>query len=164
MQPAGDRGLPDHRVPRERLIAIITNNFVPCNGRFPTLIAIITMFFCRYQGVHSLCQPLLTLFIVLSVFLTLIISKLLSMTVSKGDAILLRSGAASLPASPDWAGDYPFRLRPDLVRTGAGQWHGRPAYGVSIWIMANVQVGRSTLLPIVPGFWTPLPGFLGWTG
>lgn len=31
--------------PRERLIAIITNNFVPCNGRFPTLIAIITMFF-----------------------------------------------------------------------------------------------------------------------
>ena len=31
--------------PRERLIAILTNNFVPCNGRFPTLIAIITMFF-----------------------------------------------------------------------------------------------------------------------
>ena len=30
--------------PRERLIAIITNNFVPCNGRFPTLIAVITMF------------------------------------------------------------------------------------------------------------------------
>ncbi|MBO0477269.1 ferrous iron transporter B [Vagococcus sp. DIV0080] len=31
--------------PRERLIAIITNNFVPCNGRFPILIAVITMFF-----------------------------------------------------------------------------------------------------------------------
>ena len=36
--------------PRERLIAIITNNFVPCNGRFPTLIAIITMFFIGTAG------------------------------------------------------------------------------------------------------------------
>ncbi len=36
--------------PRERLIAIITNNFVPCNGRFPTLIAIITMFFVGAAG------------------------------------------------------------------------------------------------------------------
>ena len=31
--------------PRERLLAILTNSFVPCNGRFPMLIAILTMFF-----------------------------------------------------------------------------------------------------------------------
>ena len=36
--------------PRERLIAILTNNFVPCNGRFPTLIAIISIFFVGAQA------------------------------------------------------------------------------------------------------------------
>ena len=65
--------------PRERLIAILTNNFVPCNGRFPTLIAIITMFFAGSGGLHSLWSALLLVgLIILSVFLTLIISKLLS--------------------------------------------------------------------------------------
>ena len=40
--------------PRERLIAMLTNSFVPCNGRFPTLTALITMFFCRNCRRHSL--------------------------------------------------------------------------------------------------------------
>ena len=31
--------------PRERLIAILTNSFVPCNGRFPTILAVLTIFF-----------------------------------------------------------------------------------------------------------------------
>lgn len=45
--------------PRERLIAMITNNFVPCNGRFPTLIAIISMFLWAYPEVPltPCCQP-----------------------------------------------------------------------------------------------------------
>ena len=38
--------------PREQLIAIITNNFVPCNGRFPILIAVITMFFTGFLLAH----------------------------------------------------------------------------------------------------------------
>lgn len=40
--------------PRERLIAILTNNFVPCNGRFPTLISIISMFFAF--GITGVCR------------------------------------------------------------------------------------------------------------
>ena len=45
--------------PRERLIAILTNNFVPCNGRFPTLIAMIAMFFVAGGGASEprCCQP-----------------------------------------------------------------------------------------------------------
>ena len=73
--------------PRERLIAMITNNFVPCNGRFPTMIAIITMFFVgSAAGAFSsvLSAAILAGVIVLGVLMTLLISKILSATVLKG--------------------------------------------------------------------------------
>ena len=73
--------------PRERLIAILTNVFVPCNGRFPTLISIITMFFVAqsfgaFSSVVSSC--ILTAVILLGVGVTFAVSKLLSATVLKG--------------------------------------------------------------------------------
>lgn len=73
--------------PRERLIAMITNNFVPCNGRFPTLIAILSMFFVGVSG--GLTQSvgsalLLTILILLGVFMTFLVSKILSQTILKG--------------------------------------------------------------------------------
>ena len=68
--------------PRERLIAILTNSFVPCNGRFPTLIAIITMFFAASfsfgSGIAS-CL-LLTLVILLGITATLLVSSCLLYT------------------------------------------------------------------------------------
>ena len=73
--------------PRERLIAIITNNFVPCNGRFPTLIAIITMFFVGtgvFWGSSLVSTLILMAFILLGIFMTFFISRLLSQTVLKG--------------------------------------------------------------------------------
>lgn len=60
--------------PRERLIAILTNVFVPCNGRFPTLIAIITMFFIGTKsGLFSsiMSVSILTLVIILRYFFNL---------------------------------------------------------------------------------------------
>lgn len=73
--------------PRERLIATITNVFVPCNGRFPTLIAILTMFFIGTAGGFgsSVLSALgLTIIIVFGVMMTLLISKILSKTILKG--------------------------------------------------------------------------------
>ena len=73
--------------PRERLLAILTNNFVPCNGRFPTLIALITMFFLgTSHGVFSsiLSALLLTGVIVLGVGMTFFVTRLLSATILKG--------------------------------------------------------------------------------
>ena len=67
--------------PRERLIAMITNSFVPCNGRFPTLIAIITMFFVSTAGgfgASVLSSMLLVAVIVFGVLMTFAVSKLLS--------------------------------------------------------------------------------------
>ena len=73
--------------PRERLIATITNNFVPCNGRFPTLIALITMFFAGISGgIISICHfdTYADGVIVLGVAATVITSRILSATLLKG--------------------------------------------------------------------------------
>ena len=75
--------------PRERLIAILTNNFVPCNGRFPTLIMLATVF------VAAAFPPALTSFIaagtvvvivLIGVAFTFLMSWMLSRTVLKGEA------------------------------------------------------------------------------
>ena len=73
--------------PRERLIAILTNNFVPCNGRFPTLIAIISMFFVGVNagpGKSLLAAVMLTGVILLGVVMTFWVSRFLSATILKG--------------------------------------------------------------------------------
>lgn len=72
--------------PRERLLAIITNNFVPCNGRFPTLIAIITMFFVSSAGLFSsvLSAIFLTGIILLGIVMTFIVTSIFLKHYSKG--------------------------------------------------------------------------------
>lgn len=69
---------------KERLLAIITNSLIPCNGRYPTLIAIITMFFITTsRGILSsfTCALILVLLILLSIIITLLSNKLLSHTI-----------------------------------------------------------------------------------
>ena len=152
--------------PRERLIAMITNNFVPCNGRFPTLIAIITMFFVGVSGgaVDScLSALLLTVFIVLGVFMTFAASKFLSMTVLKG---IPSSFTLELP---------PYR-RPQIGKVIVRSIFDRTLFvlgraivvaapaGLLIWVMANVQVGGLTLLAHCSGFLDPFARLLGMDG
>ncbi|HWQ51585.1 MAG TPA: ferrous iron transport protein B [Terriglobales bacterium] len=152
--------------PRERLIAIITNNFVPCNGRFPTLIAIITMFFAGTAGgglASALSTLMLTGVIVLGVVMTLLISKLLSKTILKG---LPSSFNLELP---------PYRrpqlgrviLRSILDRTlfvlGRAVVIAVPA-GLLIWILANTNVGGASLLAQCAAFLDPFARSLGMDG
>lgn len=73
--------------PREKLIAILTNAFVPCNGRFPFLITIASIFIASYfsGAFSSLISTLVVLgVILLGIILTLLISKILSKTILKG--------------------------------------------------------------------------------
>ncbi|HWP80485.1 MAG TPA: ferrous iron transport protein B [Candidatus Acidoferrum sp.] len=152
--------------PRERLIAIITNNFVPCNGRFPTLIAIITMFFAGTAGgglASALSTLMLTGVIVLGVVMTLLISKLLSKTILKG---LPSSFNLELP---------PYRrpqigrviLRSILDRTlfvlGRAVVIAAPA-GLLIWILANTDAGGASLLARCAAFLDPFAALLGMDG
>lgn len=73
--------------PREKLVSILTNSFMPCNGRFPFLICIATIFIGSYfaGAMQSIVSTLAVLaIIILGIILTLIISKLLSKTILKG--------------------------------------------------------------------------------
>ncbi len=152
--------------PRERLIAMITNNFVPCNGRFPTMIAIITMFFIGgAAGPFStvLSAGILSGIILLGILMTLIISKILSLTILKG---IPSSFTLELP---------PYR-RPQIgkviVRSifdrtlfvlGRAAAVAAPA-GLIIWLMANITVGDMTLLSHCSGFLDPFARVIGLDG
>lgn len=153
--------------PRERLIAILTNNFVPCNGRFPTLIAIITMFFAGAAAsgmIRSVISVLLlTGVILIGVSMTLIISKLLSLTVLKG---MPSSFILELP---------PYRtpqigkviVRSILDRTifvfGRAVSVALPA-GAVIWLMANIKFYDVSILRYCSNFLDPFARFIGLDG
>lgn len=152
--------------PRERLIAIITNNFVPCNGRFPTLISIITMFFIGSTsglGASLLSTLLLTSVILLGVLMTFAVSFALSKTILKG---VPSSFTLELP---------PYR-RPQVVQVivrsifdrtlfvlGRAAAVAAPA-GLLIWCMANLTVGGQSLLAHCSGFLDPFARLLGLDG
>jgi ferrous iron transport protein B len=152
--------------PRERLIAILTNNFVPCNGRFPTLIAVITMFFAAavagpFQSAVSAVT--LTAVIIFGVFMTMLISKLLSKTILKG---MPSSFNLELP---------PYR-RPQIGRVIVRSIFDRTLFvlrravvvaapaGLLIWLLANLHVGGMSLLAQCAGFLDPFARLLGIDG
>ena len=66
---------------RDRLLAILTNSFIPCNGRFPFLITIISIFM---SDNYLIAATYLVLFISFSIFLSFIVTYLLSKTILKG--------------------------------------------------------------------------------
>ena len=152
--------------PRERLIAIITNSFVPCNGRYPTLILLITIFFIG-EGDGPLASVLsalcLTGVILLGIGATLLVSRILSATLLRG---VPSAFALELP---------PYRrpqvgqvlVRSVLDRTlfvlGRAAAVAAPA-GVVIWLMANTAVGDTTLLARCAALLDPLGRLLGMDG
>ena len=99
--------------PRERLIAILTNSFAPCNGRFPLLIFLCAVFFDAGSAGGAL---LLTSVIAGSVLLTLAASRLLSAFFLRGLPSLVRAGASALPRAAAGQGDRAQRARPHGVR------------------------------------------------
>ena len=152
--------------PRERLIAILTNSFVPCNGRFPTLISIITMFFIGSNaGTFSsfLSVLILVLVILLGIFLTFVVSKILSKTLLKGEP---SSFTLELP---------PYRtpqvgkviVRSLLDRTlfvlGRAVLVAVPA-GILIWILANVEISGVSILAHCTNFLDPFASLFGLDG
>ncbi|MPM87783.1 Fe(2+) transporter FeoB [bioreactor metagenome] len=152
--------------PRERLIAIITNSFVPCNGRFPTLIALITIFFAGTAGGSggSILAALLLLgVLVLGVLMTFVVSRLLSATLLRGvpSAFALELPPYRMP-----------RIRQVLVRSvldrtlfvlARAAAVAAPA-GLVIWLLANVTAGGVSLLAHCTAFLDPFARLLGLDG
>lgn len=159
--------------PRERLIAILTNSLVPCNGRFPTLITLISLFFMGgFQASKNGTLPIppslatalfLTGLILLGIGATLLSSLILSKTLLRG---MPSSFTLELP---------PYRkpqfgkiiVRSVLDRTlfvlGRALLVAAPA-GLIIWLLANIKWGGISLLSYLSGFLDPAGRLLGMDG
>ena len=152
--------------PRERLIATLTNVFVPCNGRFPTLIAL-AMIFVGGSVALSLSSAVATLavagLVVFGIAITLFVSWLLSKTLLRGTP---SSFTLELP---------PYRrpqiaqviLRSILDRTifvlTRAMIIAAPAGGI-IWILANTHIGDTSILAALAGWLDPFAHHMGLDG
>ncbi len=150
--------------PRERLIALLTNSFTPCNGRLPLLITLIALFFGVAGGAGGAVEALfLAGLMLLSFAMTLTASKLLSKTLLRG---VPSSFALELP---------PYR-RPQVGRVlvhsvvdrtlfvlGRAAAVAAPA-GVVIWCMGNLTWEGESLLVHCSGFLDPFARLFGLDG
>ena len=152
--------------PRERLIAIITNNFVPCNGRFPTLIAIATIFVggaVASQFSSIVATLFVTLLVILGIVVTLIVSKFLTKTFLKG-----------VPSS--FTLELPSYRRPQIGRVIYTSLIDRTIFvlaravaialpaGIVTWILANIMVGDQSVLLHAVSFLDPFARVIGMDG
>jgi len=150
--------------PRERLLAVLTNNFAPCNGRFPALIVMLTLFFAGSGALSSLgAAGLLTGVILIGVAATFLATRLLSATVLRG---VPSSFTIEMP---------PYRapqvgrviVRSIFDRTlfvlGRAAAVAAPA-GLLLWGLANLQVGGISLMGRCTVFLDPVGRLMGLDG
>ncbi|MCR4432107.1 MAG: ferrous iron transport protein B [Tepidanaerobacteraceae bacterium] len=151
--------------PRERLIAILTNNYVPCNGRFPTLIAMAMIFIAGGEGKYRAVVAAISIIgvIILGIIITLFVSKILSATMLKG---LPSTFALELP---------PYR-KPQIGRIIVRSIYDRTIFvlgravmvaapaGLITWILANTYAGDASLLHHCATFLDPFARMLGLDG
>jgi ferrous iron transport protein B len=151
--------------PRERLIATLTNNFVPCNGRFPTLIALSTVFLLSRSGFAYGLLPVLTVtgLVVFSIIVTLLVSYLLSKTILKG---IPSTFTLELP---------PYRI-PRIGRVLYTSIIDRTIFvlaravmvaipaGAITWILGNIYIGDLSLIGHGAQFFNPLAKLIGLDG
>ena len=147
--------------PRERLLAILTNSLVPCNGRFPLLITLVTLFFA---GGSSLLQAaIMTAAVAAAVGATLGVTALLSATVLRGQSSAF---ALELPSyRVPQVGKVLVRSALDrtLFVLGRAAAVAAPA-GMVLWILANSRTGSGTLLTCLARALEPMGTFLGLDG
>lgn len=133
--------------PRERLIAIITNNFALCNGRWPTQILIASIFLGTMVPAHwagLVAAGAVTSVALLGMVFTLIVSWVLSKSVLQGEV-----SAFSLELPPYRPPAILRTLYTSLIdRTLFVLWRAIvfaiPA-GAVIWLIANITVGDGSL-------------------
>ncbi len=152
--------------PRERLVAILTNNFVPCNGRFPTLIMLSTVFVAASfpPAVASLVAAGSVLgIVVIGALFTLVVSWTLSRTILRGEA-----SAFTLELPPYRRPGVMRILYTSLIdRTLFVLWRAiltaAPA-GAVIWLLANINVSGISLATRIADFLDPLGWAIGLDG
>ena len=152
--------------PREKLIAILTNNFVPCNGRFPTLIAVSTVFFAvtSYKALNNVIPALaVTFMIIIGIGITLLVSYILSKTILRG---VPSTFTLELP---------PYRV-PKIGRVLYSSIIDRTIFvlsravviaapaGAITWLISNITVGDVSILTHISDFLDPFAKLMGLDG
>lgn len=151
---------------RERLLAILTNVFVPCNGRFPLLITIATVFVGGIGisfGASFLATLTVLIVILIGIFMTLFITKLLSKTILNG-----KPATFTLELPPYRKPQFgSIIVRSILDRTlfvlGRAIIVAAPA-GLVIWMLANVNINELSLLEYIANFLNPFANLMGLDG
>ena len=150
--------------PRERLMAMLTNCFVPCNGRFPILISIITMFIIIGGSNSSFISAvLLTIVILFGIIMTFVISKILSKTLLKG-----------LPSA--FTLELPAYRKPQITKVIIRSIFDKTIFvlkrailisapaGLVIWLLTNININDISLLKRCTDFLDPLGHLIGLDG
>ncbi len=152
--------------PREKLIAILTNSFVPCNGRFPFLITVAIIFISgTVSGIFSglVAAIVVMLVVLLGILLTLLVSKILSKTILKG---LPSSFTLELPPyrTPQ-IGEILVRslLNRTLFVLGKAISIAAPA-GLVIWLFSNINIGSLSILDFIATELDPFAKVIGLDG
>ncbi len=150
---------------RDRLLAILTNNFVPCNGRFPSLIVLSVIFISglSIQSTSFFSAALVVVAVVSSVFVTLLVTRILSGTLLKGN------GASLVLELPQYR-------RPQFTRVIVKSFFDRTVFvlaravvvaapaGLCVWILQNIHIGGYSLLYQISNFLDPFGRILGMDG
>ena len=145
---------------RERLLAVLTNSFTPCNGRFPTLITLTGLFFAA-GGLGQ--AAVMTGLILFSAGMTLAVTNLLSVTLLRGEP------SPFVLELPPWR---PPRISQVLLRSlldrtlsvlARAAAVAAPA-GAVLWCLANIRLGEVGLLAHMAAALEPLGRFLGLDG
>lgn len=152
--------------PRERLIAVITNNFSICNGRFPTMILIGTIF------IGATAPPALTSFIaatsvaavaILGVVFTLLVSAFLSKTWLKGEASSFSLELPPYRPPQIWQTLYRSIIERTLIVLKRAVWMAAPA-GAVIWLISNIFISGESIAAHTINFLNPFGLLIGLNG
>ncbi len=152
--------------PRERMIAILTNNFALCNGRWPTQILIASLFLGALVPAHlaGLISALAVVGVaVLGVLLTFLVSALLSRTWLRGEVSTFSLELPPYRPPRLWQTLYTSILDRTIFVLWRAVVFALPA-GAAIWLAANVTVGGTSLAEHIVAWLDPLGLLIGLNG
>lgn len=152
--------------PRERLIAVLTNNFVPCNGRFPTLIAIATifvggMFMSELQT--AVAAVVVTGLVMLGILVTFAVSWTLSHTILQGEASSLVLELPPYRKPQLGAIFYRSLIDRTIFVLKRAVIMAAPA-GAITWMLANIYIGDVSIIGHLAAWLQPLGYAIGLDG
>lgn len=150
----------------ERLIGILTNNFIPCNGRFPLLISLCVMFFSEFFNPNFQnigVAIVLTFFVMIGILCSFLVSKILSITIlkTKNSTCILELPPYRKPQIGKILVrslfDKTFQVLKRAIIVAA------PA-GLILWLLANTKINDKSIMSMISGFLDPFARFFGLDG